>query len=236
MHAQIFQHVSFEGPGHIKTWLENKHARISTTRFYADEYPPDIEDVDLLILMGGPMSVNDTDRYPWLELEKAFIHAAIHAGKPVLGICLGAQLIASAMGSRIYPAPTKEIGWFPIVGNPASPLFRFSEAERQLGQAEELTVLHWHGETFDIPPDATLLASTPECKNQAFLLNGKKVIGLQFHLETTPDSLDSLIEHCRDEIGNGPKRMSEEEMKRQSPAQYLSIHHEMERILDFLIS
>ncbi|MDF3130701.1 type 1 glutamine amidotransferase [Kiritimatiellaeota bacterium B1221] len=225
MKAHIFQHVPFEGPGSIGSWLKSQNAHITTTRFYRGEFPPDIDEIDLLIVMGGPMSVNDTDNYPWLELEKIFISAAINAGKAVLGICLGAQLIASATGAKVYKNPTTEIGWFPITGTNHITTFRFPET---------LTVFHWHGETFDFPTDATLLASSPDCQNQAFQLNGKKVVGLQFHLETTPESLQSIIQHCQDEIIDGPKIMSETEMKNQAPDHLQVINQQMADLLTFL--
>jgi GMP synthase-like glutamine amidotransferase len=225
MHVHIFQHVPFEGPGSIQTWLEKTQARVSTTRFYAEEFPPDIDDIDFLIMMGGPMSVNDTDSYPWLELEEAFINATIHAGKPVLGICLGAQLIAYALGEKIYLNPVKEIGWFPIFGKEIEGTFRLSE---------KLSVFHWHGETFDLPPQAQLLASTTECKNQAFQLAGKKVIGIQFHLETTPESLDAIITNCRGELSDAPRIMTESDMRSAAPALLSPCNAEMDRLLDYL--
>lgn len=227
MRAQIFQHVPFEGPGTISTWLKTQHAEISYTRFFEGEIPPPLEDVDLLIIMGGPMSVNDMVQFPWLRIEKEFIRRAVEADIPILGICLGAQLIASAQGALIRQNPSKEIGWFPISGKSCDGCFRFPET---------LTVFHWHGETFDLPPDAQLLASTAECTNQAFQLADKKVIGIQFHLESTPESLDSIIENCRDDLTEGPKIMSEAEMKSQASSHYPSIHQEMNRLLDFLIS
>ncbi len=227
MHAHIFQHVPFEGPGSIGSWLKSQNATTSTTRFYKDEFPPDIDKIDILIIMGGPMSVNDSDTHPWLELEKVFINAAIHAGKPVLGICLGAQLIASSLGAKIYPNPVKEIGWFPVFGKDPAEGFRFEE---------ELTVFHWHGETFDLPPDSTLLASSADCKNQAFQLKGKKVIGLQFHLETTPESLNGILKNCEDELVKGEMIMSAAEIESLAPAHLEKNNHIMNALLSYLTS
>ncbi|MGA0332708.1 MAG: type 1 glutamine amidotransferase [Kiritimatiellia bacterium] len=222
MQAQIFQHVPFEGPGRIGNWLTQNGYESFTTHFYLGESPPKITEVDLLIVMGGPMSVNDEDSYPWLKREKAFIREAVNAGIPVLGICLGAQLIASALGARVYPNPVKEIGWFPVFGKPVDSPFRLPE---------ELTALHWHGETFDLPPGARLLASTPECRNQAFLLEGKKVLGLQFHLETTPESMDSLIENCRDELVSAPHIMAEAQIREQAGSFLPDANRWMETLL-----
>lgn len=194
MQAHIFQHVSFESPGSIATWLNARGACVSVTHFHADAVLPDLENVDLLIIMGGPMSVNDAGTLPWLATEKHFIAEAIAAGKAVVGICLGAQLIAVALGSRVYPGLHKEIGWFDIVARPLldheSHLLRLPESTR---------VFHWHGETFAIPEGATRLAGSRGCANQVFQV-GRRVIGLQCHLETTPESARALVEACSDEL------------------------------------
>jgi len=194
MHAHIFQHVPFEGPGSIAAWLQTQGARTRYTHFHADAVLPSLKEVDLLIVMGGPMSVNDVAVLPWLADEKQFIAEAIAAGKPVVGICLGAQLIAAALGSRIYPGLQKEIGWFDIVARPVM------EHEAHLLRLPETTrVFHWHGETFAIPEGATRLAGSSGCANQVFQY-GKRVVGLQCHLETTPASARAIVEGCAEEL------------------------------------
>jgi GMP synthase-like glutamine amidotransferase len=177
--------------------------------------------------MGGPMSVNDEDKFPWLVSDKQFIREAINSGKPVLGICLGAQLIASAMGAKIYRNHVKEIGWFPIYGTSPNdtPLFSFPPS---------MTVFHWHGETFDLPKGATLLAKSDGCENQAFQI-GKSVIGLQFHLETTPEAARELVTHCRDELVPAKYIQTEEEILSAKPEIYKSINQRMDSILSFLL-
>src|SRR5690554_3748130 len=177
MRAHYFQHVPFEGLGSIEEWLQAKQFHLTATRFYENTALPELQAVDFLIVMGGPMSVNDEVQHPWLTAEKQFIQQMILAGKPVLGICLGAQLIASAMGARVYPNPEKEIGWWPIysVANGNNDVFRFPPVT---------SVFHWHGETFDLPDGAIRLAESAGCGNQAFQL-GHTVVGMQFHLETT---------------------------------------------------
>jgi GMP synthase-like glutamine amidotransferase len=190
--ARFFQHVPFEGPGSIGPWLEARGWSIRTTRLFDEPILPELDDVDLLVVLGGPMSVNDEPTLPWLAPEKAFVRAAIAAGKPVLGICLGAQMIASALGARVYPNAVKEIGWFPVHGVPGSDDGGFVFPP-------SVEVFHWHGETFDLPDGALRLASSPACINQAFRV-GRATIGLQFHLETTPESAREIVAHCRDEL------------------------------------
>ena len=171
------------------------------------------------------MSVNDEAELPWLKEEKRFIAGCIKSGKPALGICLGAQLIAGALGSRIYPGPHKEIGWFDIESTAGrSDLFRFPK---------KATVFHWHGETFDLPPGSTRLARSAGCENQAFQI-GPKTIGLQFHLETTPASAESLIVNCRSELVAGRFIQSEEELRKVPAATYDGVNALMAEVLAYL--
>lgn len=193
MRLHWLQHVPFEGLGFIQPWALDKGFNISCTRLFAGEQPPAVESFDWLVVMGGPMGIHDQDEYPWLPAEKAFIKASIDAGRTVLGICLGAQLIADVLGARVYPGPHKEIGWLPIR--------RASGAPEII--PEELTAFHWHGDTFEIPHGAIRLASSEACENQGFIYN-ERVVGLQFHLETTPESMDALIENCAHELVDAP--------------------------------
>ncbi|WP_297188456.1 gamma-glutamyl-gamma-aminobutyrate hydrolase family protein [uncultured Porticoccus sp.] len=228
MRSHIFQHVPFEGPGSIEPWLRAAGHQITRTPFYSDGTTlPDIPDIDLLIVMGGPMSVNDEQQFPWLVAEKAFIRRTIDAGKPVLGICLGAQLIASAMGARVYPNPTREIGWFPVQGCTAPGPNNFSFPS-------SVDVFHWHGETFDLPPGATHLASSEVCRLQAFQL-GTSVIGLQFHLETTPASAREIVAHCGAELTPGDHVQNAATILSATPEQYRTINHLMGKVLAFLL-
>lgn len=230
MRAHCFQHVPFEGLGSIQAWLEATGYDITVTRFYERPELPVAQEVDFLVVMGGPMSVNDQEAYPWLVAEKSFIRDVIEAGKPVLGICLGAQLIASAMGGVVRPNPVKEIGWFPVEGVKPDPLlarggsFRFPSV---------VQAFHWHGETFELPSRAIRLARSEACENQAFQL-GRSVIGLQFHLETTPESARQLVAHCGDELVDGPYIQPREEILSVSAATYEVIHWMMEQVLVYL--
>jgi len=189
--VHVLQHVPFEGPGSIAAWLEAQRAAVAYTRFYESTRLPSIGNLDLVIALGGPMSVNDDASLSWLADEKRFIREAIDRGLPVVGICLGAQLVASTLGARVRRAPRKEIGWFEVEScDAAGDCFRFPSRS---------TVFHWHGETFDLPRGAVRLARSEACENQAFQF-GERVIGLQFHLETTAGSAEALIAHCGEEL------------------------------------
>jgi len=226
MRAHWLQHVPFEGLGSIEAWLRQKQYAITCTRFFAAENLPPPNDVDLLIVMGGPMSANDEKEFPWLITEKAFLRQGIQSGKSVLGICLGAQLIANAMGARVYRNRYKEIGWFPVQGVPShnNSFFRFPPT---------FEAFHWHGETFDLPPRAVRLASSEGCENQAFQL-GRSVIGLQFHLETTPATARELVANCRAELLPSKYVQSEEVILGISEDRYKAINELMFQVLSFL--
>ncbi|UFS69948.1 type 1 glutamine amidotransferase [Geomonas sp. RF6] len=224
MRAHFLQHVPFEGLGYIGTWLEGAGAQVTGTRFFAGEPLPELEGIDLVVAMGGPMSVNDEAAFPWLAAEKAFVREAVERGTAVLGVCLGAQLIASSLGAAVYRNAQREIGWFPVSATPSAGAFRFPE---------EAVVLHWHGETFDLPPGAVLLARSAGCEHQAFQI-GERVIGLQFHLEMTPEAVESITEHCRDELVPDVYVQSEEQLKEASPERYAAGHAMMGEILSCL--
>jgi GMP synthase-like glutamine amidotransferase len=222
--VHVLQHVPFEGLGSIEPWLAAQHAAIGYTRLYESCLLPNVEDLDLVIAMGGPMSVNDELDFPWLKMEKQFIRDAIRRDVPVLGVCLGAQLIASAVGARVYANPRKEIGWFEIEATPHYDVFQFPQTA---------TVFHWHGETFDLPLGATRLARSAACENQAFQL-GKNIIGLQFHLESTPESADAILANCRHELLESAYVQSEATIRAATPAAYARINQLMSEVLTYL--
>lgn len=227
MHAHYLQHVPFEGLGIIEPWLTQAGYEITNTRFFETTELPSIREIDLLIIMGGPMSVNDEDELPWLIQEKQFIRSVIQTGKPVLGVCLGAQLIASAMGARVYRNHEKEIGWFPVQGidkNEES-IFQFPKT---------VNVFHWHGETFDLPSGAVQLARSEACENQAFQL-GNSVIGIQFHLETTPESLLGIVINCKSELKPSKYVQTESVIIKAAPEKYNIINSLMGDVLTFIL-
>ena len=226
MNAHYLQHVSFEGLGSIESWLETAGYKITKTQFFKSANLPELDEIDLLIVMGGPMSVNDADEFPWLAREKQFIRDIIKSGKSVLGVCLGAQLIASAMGARVYRNAVKEIGWFPIQGTPSTDRTTFNFPPT----AE---VFHWHGETFDLPSGTIRLARSQGCENQAFQF-GRSVIGLQFHLETTPESARVIVKHCRNELLPSEYIQTESEILGVASEKYESINVLMDKVLSFL--
>lgn len=197
MNIHYLQHVPFEGLGSIATWAAKGNHPVTATRLYQDDPLPSLSALDWLIILGGPMNIYQDDQYPWLIREKQFIAQAIQAGKTVVGICLGAQLIADVLGAKVYPGAEKEIGWFPLQRDnraASSPIFD--------ALPPQLTTFHWHGDTFDIPVGATCLASSEACPHQGFMY-GERVLALQFHLEATPESVQALLEHCADEVVPG---------------------------------
>jgi GMP synthase-like glutamine amidotransferase len=198
MRIHYLQHVPFEGPAYIQVWAAQKGHSITGTRLYRHEALPEMKDFDWLVVMGGPMNIYQEQEYPWLVQEKQFIAQAVKNQKTVLGICLGAQLIADVLGGKVTPNPVKEIGWFPITLSPeAGQSGLFQNFPRQA------VVFHWHGDTFDLPGGAVRIAQSEGCLNQAFVYD-QRVIGLQFHLECTLEGIAGLIEHCGEEIIPGP--------------------------------
>ncbi len=194
MRLHYLQHVFFESPGSILDWAEENNVEISSTHFFEkNSVLPNQDDFDCLVVMGGPMGVYDLKDYPWLEEELTFIKDTIARNKPILGICLGAQLIASALGAKVFKG-TKEIGWYPVQKQNSG--YYFKEFP------EEQIVFHWHGDTFELPNNATLIASSSVTKNQAFEINN--VVGLQFHFEMGEDNILKILENAADDLTNDP--------------------------------
>lgn len=201
MRLHCLQHVPFEGPEGIAHWASERGHTFRITRLFRDEPLPAAEGFDWLIVMGGPMSVHDEHLHPWLADEKSLIARCLRERRFVLGVCLGSQLLAECLGARVYRNAVREIGWLPVLlhgGLTAGSLLE--------GLSAELTVLHWHGETYDLPARCLHLAGSEACAVQAF--EHPMALGLQFHLETTRSGVQQLILHCREDIGTGPYEQS----------------------------
>jgi GMP synthase (glutamine-hydrolysing) len=228
MRIHILQHAAFEGPACITDWCHQHQFKLSWSRLYKNEPLPDLHQLDILIILGGPMGVGDTCDYPWLMAEQAFIHRCIAAEKCVLGICLGAQLIASALGATISRNPEKEIGWFEVQRHDAVLHHPFAAILPECFEA-----FHWHGETFSLPSTAIPLATSVACINQGFIYNNK-VLALQFHLEASVDSVRLLINNCRDELIDSPFIQGETAMLEKTE-RFTQAQRYMVAVLDYLL-
>ncbi len=230
LRLHCLQHVSFEDAANIGVWAKERGHALAYTRLYKDEALPAQDEFDWLCIMGGPMNVHEHQKYPWLAREKEFISESISKGKVVLGVCLGAQLIANAMGAKVFANNEKEIGWYPVSLTPdAKSTSLFADFP------ETFMAFHWHGDTFEIPSGAIHVAGSEACANQAFVYDGR-VVGLQFHLEYTPESIIAMVENCSDEIANHAGYV-------QGATELLSQHQHTEdthallyRLLDVLIN
>ncbi len=224
---QYFQHVPYEGPGYISDWAVKNGHQMTGTKLYEGQELPDVNDLDWLVIMGGSMSIYD-ENISWLAGEKDFIKRAIDAGKTVIGICLGAQLIADVLGAKVYPNKEKEIGWWPVKLTP--------EGEKQpllKDLPEEFVTFHWHGDMFDIPEGAVHLIASDVCSNQAFIFKDR-VLALQFHFETTESSVKDIIENSRHELVEAPHIEPEDRMISQAGYFMPDNNKRLEMILDRL--
>lgn len=231
MKIHCFQHVAFETPGSIVEWAHHHQHSINYTRFY-EKLPvfPLINDVDFLLVLGGSMNVDEEPKYPWLREEKNFIGQAVSAGKKVMGICLGSQLIARALGSEVYPQAEKEIGFFPV---------QFTEEATQHPFFNHFTnpymVFNWHGDTFHLPAGASLIASSHSCKNQLYLA-GNNVLGIQFHIEMNETVIIEMIHHDGDELNEKGRYIQTKEVIKNG-YQYLAQNkNDLFRLLDKFIA
>jgi len=199
MRVHYLQHVHFEALGYIETWLQENSHSITGTHFYDENYLlPEVEDIDALVIMGGPMGPFDGAIYPWLTAERTFIDSCIKAGKKLFGVCLGAQLIALALGANVSRAANKEVGWFrvmPTVASQALPWFYHLFKDSPV-------VLHWHQDRFEIPNNGgvELLYSVAN-DHQAFCYTDD-IIGLQFHLEVTEATIQQMLTHAASDLVN----------------------------------
>lgn len=191
MRIACLQNHPVEGPGRIADWAEARGHDFSRSHGFSGAFP-EVDDFDALVIMGGPMSVNDAGDNPHVAGALDCVRSFLAAGKAVFGVCLGAQMMARAAGGSVNPGPQKEIGWIPV------------EVTRSLSSTlpDGATVFHWHGEQVRAPGGSEILASTPVCPVQAFRLNENQ-IGLQFHLEVSAQSLDGMLSAFDAEVSAG---------------------------------
>jgi GMP synthase-like glutamine amidotransferase len=205
MHIHFIQHIAFEYPGSMIKWAgENNHGTSFTKIFEPFLFPAPGE-FDMLIVMGGPMGVYEEDKFPWIIEEKKFIQTSIAAGKKVLGICLGSQLVANVLGAKVYPHTCKEIGWWPVHKTTYHPL--------TASLPEKFISFHLHGDTFDLPPGATQLFRTEGCEQQGFIYKNK-IAAIQFHPEIEYDLLQNMIEHEKETFIQSTYIQTEEEIRK----------------------
>ncbi len=207
MRLHYLQHVPFENPGSILIWAKDNGHIVTDTKLYKDDPLPLQQDFDWLVVMGGPMNIYEEEAYPWLIREKEFIKETISFGKVVIGICLGGQLIADAIGGKVTRNPYQEIGWFPVKLSEevrSKPLFSFFP--------EQPVVFQWHGDTFSIlPEEAKCIAESDGCKQQAFIYKNR-VFGFQYHLENTATIIEDIVDNCREEMVQDLYTQSPEEI------------------------
>jgi GMP synthase (glutamine-hydrolysing) len=197
MRWHCLQHVPFEGPGHLATWAQRKGYALSSTKLWQETDFPQLDEFDGLFILGGPMNVYEVDHYPWLASEQQFIARAITSHMPILGVCLGAQLLAVVLGGLVTQNLETEIGWFPVELAPAG---RGSSLFHDF--PDSFMAFHWHRDCFSIPPGAVRAARSKACRQQAFVFE-ERVVGLQFHLESTERSIAALTHHCGADVESG---------------------------------
>lgn len=228
MRIHYLQHVPFENPGTIIDWARKKGHSLTGTHLYNHETVPAVEQFECLVIMGGPMNIYEEEKYPWLRYEKQFIKEAIEAGKIVLGICLGAQLIADVLGGKVTKNPEGEIGWLPVKFNKEALKSPLSE-----NFPETVCVFQWHNDTFSsLGSGSVCIAGSQACKHQAFVYK-ERVVGFQFHLECTESGILSLVKHCADELVSGDYIQNERQI-RDGMAFLQPVNRLMEEFLDRL--
>jgi len=203
MNTLIIKHVDIEGPGLIEYCLKQENISYQVHNLKPGVHLPKLDDLTHIVILGGPMNVYEVDRYPFLREEDLFIKEAIQRGKSILGICLGAQLIAKALGAKVFKAPVKEIGWYDVS------LTRIGSIDPLFSKLPKtFSVFQWHEDTFEIPHSATLIATSSPVPYQAFRY-GNNAYGLQFHLEVTGEMIRKWMETYGEEFeGSQPPLLS----------------------------
>ncbi|MFC5700802.1 type 1 glutamine amidotransferase [Cohnella faecalis] len=225
MNIKVFKHFSFDDTGAFERWASHNGHTLDILDPAEGVRAEWLDGLDLLIILGGPMSVYEEELYPWLIEEKRFVGQAIELEKKILGICLGAQMLADVLGSKVYRHPCKEIGWHPIN--------RSEDRHPWLaGLPERFHSFQWHGDTFELPTGATRLAGSDACSQQAFAY-GDRVLGLQFHLETSPACMEVMLDRWADQLTDEPCIQSAERIRAEtarSDASLRMLHGILDRI------
>ena len=234
--VHYFQHIAGEGFGSCYQFLKQHHAKISATEFFAlpvdrsleIEALPQVEDVDLLIIMGGEMSVNDEVNFRWLKIEKRWLRRYLSMGKPAIGLCLGGQLIANALGAAVSRSEKQELGWTGVRKVNYVPAECFE-------LPAEFNVMQWHSETFEIPKGAIHLAENDVCRNQMYQI-GKNVLGFQFHPEITPETLNLFLEN-EEELDHFPGQhvQTQQQLKNTSKNNFIVGNQILNQAIEYVL-
>ena len=234
--VHYFQHIAGEGFGSCYQFLKQHNAKITATEFFAlpvdrsleIEALPQVEDVDLLIIMGGAMSVNDEVNFPWLKIEKRWLRRYLSMGKPAIGSCLGGQLIANALGAAVSRSEKQELGWTGVRKVNYVPAECFE-------LPAEFNVMQWHSETFEIPKGAIHLAENDVCRNQMYQI-GKNVLGFQFHPEITPEALNLFLEN-EEELDHFPGQhmQTQQQLKKTSKNNFIVGNQILNQAIEYVL-
>lgn len=209
MNILALRHYEFDDVNVFSSWAHEQQHDLKVCEAWLGVDMAWLDWMDMLLILGGPMGVYEEDSYPWLKKEKHFVQEAIHLDKKILGICFGAQMLAEVLGGRVYPHTYKEIGWHQVQ--------RTQEIHPWLSELpEKFVTMQWHGDTYDLPEGASLLATSAACRNQAFAY-GERIVGLQFHLEMTKTGIENAVKHWSHELQDKSFIQSADSIEQQLP-------------------